>query len=145
MGLLESYQRFAPVDFIKDLKRHEKRKKKLQIMLEEMTELPSIDNKSGVRSSKISDMTANQAIRRAEILEEIEEIERCESAHRYALSQLTDEELELFNGFFNPKIPIWKFRTQWGEKHYMGDSLVYKNRKRVIEKYTKGIKKYMGG
>lgn len=145
MGLLESYKKFTPVDFIKDLKKHKKRKQELLEKLDELTGLPSIENKSGVKSTRVSDMTANQAIQRAKIQEEIDEIERCEAAHNYALSKLSEQERKLFEGFFEPKIPIWEFRMNWSESHYISESLVYKHRNQMLKKYAENIKKYMGG
>jgi hypothetical protein len=116
-------------------------KKKLEDLLEETVQLSSVNNESGVRSGNISETTATQAIRRIQLKEKIQEIERCEEAHKTALSKLSEDDVELLDGFFNPKMPIWQFRIKYAETHFMGDTLIYKHRKQALKRYAKEIEK----
>lgn len=145
MGRLERYQRFNPEEFLKDLKKMGEEKKRLELKLEETTQLPSINNESGVRSTNISRLTETQAIKRLIIQEEIDDIERCEAAHEKAMSELSEEDAELIRGFFMTEgKPIWKFRIEYAQKHFMGDTLIYKHRKKALRRYARNIEKEIG-
>ena len=143
MGRLEKYKRFDPEWFLKEIKDMGDEKRTLQEKLKETTELPSINNESGVRSGKVSELTARQALQRIELKEQIADIERCEEAHRKAMDSLSKEDVELLNGFFFPTMPIWKFRIKYAETHFMGDTLIYKHRKNALQRYAEVIERFL--
>ena len=133
---LEDYRRFDAELFLNDKKIWQERKKRLQSELDALSALPAVNNESGVRGSDISDPTASAASKKWELTNAIMEIEICEDAYRYSLSQLEPEEKELILGFFEPKIPIWKFRQRWQLSHGMGDTKMYKERSRILRKIS---------
>ena len=75
---LESCRHFDTEMFIKQLKVWRKEKEKLQEQLNNISLLPSGNNESGVHSTDISDPTSRLAIKRLELIEQIEDIEQCE-------------------------------------------------------------------
>lgn len=143
MKTLESFSHFNAEEFIKELKRLRKEKKKLQKKLEEISELPSIDNKSGIKGTEISNPTLNQVIKREKIREKIDEIERMERAYSYAKSKLTKDEKKLLEGFFESRSPNWRFVSKWQGEHYMGSTKTYTERKRVLRKIEALLDDYL--
>ena len=131
---LESCKHFDSEEFIKNLKKWRKEKEKYVEQLEALSELPAFDNKSGVRSSGISDPTANQTMDRLRLEFEIEDIEWCEEAYRYGLSKLSEEERELLLMFFEPKKPIWREIEDYTEKNFISRMTTYTRRREVIRK-----------
>lgn len=119
---------------IKDSKTADERLAKLKEELENIPELPSVDNKTGVRSSDPSDLTAQTALRRLKILAEIEEILLDKEMLNYALKRLTEDERALINGFFYPKKQIGVFVHEYGRTHGLCKDYVYDERTRVLDK-----------
>lgn len=136
---LESCRHFDTELFIKNLKQWRKEKEKLKLELEEMSELPSINNESGVRGSDISDPTARQAIKRLEIIKQIDDIERCEAMYEMAKSHLTAEEMKIFLLFFEPTEPIWKGIDRYARENYTCRMNIYRERRKLLEKLDKVI------
>lgn len=139
---LESCRRFDTERFIKQLKVWREEKKKLQEKLESMPLLPSTQNESGIRGGDVSDPTARLAIKRLEIIEQIEDIERCEKVYDLAKARLTPEELEIFQLFFEPKKPIWKAVDDYSGGNYVCRGIVYKRRRLLLEKLDRIIGSY---
>lgn len=131
---LESCVHFDTELFIKNLKTWKEEKRRLQLELESMPELPSVENKSGVRSTDVSDPTSRQAIRRIEIENEIEDIEKCERVYEIARKHLTPEELAVFKVFFEPKDPIWKEIDRFTRGNYTCRMNMYRDRRKILEK-----------
>lgn len=127
--ILESYKHFNAEEFVKSLKTLRKTRRKLVEELDAVSELPAIDNKTGIRSSTISDLTARQAIRRAEIESEIAEIDVCLSAYDYAKNKLPEGEKEVIELFFESKEPIWRGVERYTTKHYVCRDKVYRTRR----------------
>lgn len=132
---LEDYKHFDAELFLKDRKYWETRKQSLTDELESMSLFPSAGNGTGIRGSNISDPTRDHAIRRAEVVRRIEEIQDCEKAYDYAMKKMTEEEQLILNGFFEPKTAIWKFVRKWEEEHFVSTSAVYKARRKALEKF----------
>ena len=131
---LESCRHFDTELFIKQLRKWREEKKKLQQALDDMPMLPSANNESGVRSTDISEPTARLALKRMQITDEIEDIERCEKAYELAKSRLTPDELEVFQIFFEPKKPIWVAIDEYSGGNYVCRGIVYQRRRKVIER-----------
>ena len=142
--VLDEYKRFNAEMFLKGRKSRLEEKKRLQGQLDALSELPSVDNKTGVRSSVPSDPTANHAAAELELINRIEDIDICEEAYEYGMSRLTEDEQKLIKGFFEPKMPIWKFVRKWENEHYMGTTSVYKERRLALEKFSSEIEKKWG-
>jgi len=144
MGRVDDCKHFNAEEFIKKIKKWRKDKEKLKMKLDAISPLPSSGNNAGIRGSQKSDPTLNQVLRRESILKEIEDIERAEEAYEYAKKQLSPEERKLFEGFFESETPNWKIVSDWQETHYIGSTLVYRERKRILRKIEKTLDKYIG-
>lgn len=141
---LESCKHFDSEEFIKNLKKWRIEKEKYIEQLEALSELPSVDNKSGVHSSEISDPTAKQTMDRLRLEFEIEDIEWCEEAYRYGMGKLSEEERELLLMFFEPKKPIWREIEDYTEKKFISRMTTYTRRRDAIRKLNNIIEeKYL--
>ena len=136
---LESCRHFDTEKLIKHLKEWRKEREKYLAELEGMTELPSVNNPSGVRSSDISRPTEAQAVRRIEIETEIADIDECIGVYEYAKAQLSPEEREVFTRFFEPSKPIWKEIDEYTHGNYTNRIELYRRRWRILDKLDKII------
>lgn len=108
--------------------------KKLDQEMDALLTLPSIENSSGVRSSNISDMTAQTALRRLKIASQIEEIQLCKAMLDYALKRLPKDERELVNGFYFSNKARKVFVQEYGRRYGMCETYVYEKKTRVLQK-----------
>ena len=136
---LESCRHFDTERLIKHLKEWRKEREKLIAELDGISELPSIDNPTGVRGSEISKPAENMAVRRLEIETEITDIDECIGVYEYAKAQLSPEELEVFTRFFEPKKPIWKEIDEYTHGNYTNRIEMYRRRWRILEKMDRII------
>lgn len=136
---LESCRHFDTERLIKQLKEWRKEREKLIAELEGISELPSVNNPTGVRSSEISKPAESMAVRRLEIETEITDIDECIGVYEYAKAQLSPEELEVFTRFFEPKKPIWKEIDEYTHGNYTNRIEMYRRRWRILEKMDKII------
>ncbi|MDT3386256.1 MAG: hypothetical protein LIR46_00590 [Bacteroidota bacterium] len=128
--------------FIKQLKVWREEKKKLQEQLDSIPLLPANQNESGVRGSDVSEPTAKLALKRLEIQDQIDDIERCEKVYDIAKARLTPDELEILQIFFEPKKPIWKAIDDYSGGNYVCRGIVYKRRRLLLEKLGRIIGGY---
>ena len=136
---LESCRRFDTEFFIKRLKEWRKDREKLITELNSISELPSVNNPSGVRSSNISKPAEAQAVRKIEIEAEIADIDECIEVYDIAKAHLTPEENEVFNRFFEPTKPIWKEIDEYTHGNYTNRIEMYRRRWRILEKLDRII------
>lgn len=136
---LESCRHFDTERLIKQLKEWRKEREKLIAELEGISELPSVNNPTGVRSSEISKPAENMAVRRLEIETEITDIDECIGVYEYAKAQLSPEEREVFTRFFEPTKPIWKEIDEYTHGNYTNRIEMYRRRWRILEKMDKII------
>ena len=136
---LESCRHFDTEKFVKHLKEWRKEREMYLTELEGMTELPSVNNPSGVRSSEISKPAEAQAVRRIEIETEIADIDECIGVYEYAKAQLSPEEREVFTRFFEPSKPIWKEIDEYTHGNYTNRIELYRRRWRILDKLDKII------
>ena len=136
---LESCRHFDTELFVKRLKEWRKDREKLLAELESMSELPSVNNPTGVRSSEISKPAETQAVRMIEVMTEIEDIDECIEVYEYAKAQLTTEEREVFERFFEPKKPIWKEIDEYTRGNYTNRIEMYRRRWRILAKMDRII------
>lgn len=129
-----SWRRFDIKAFLKDSHHWDEKIAELQQKLDDMPELPAVGNDSGVHSGNISDMTAQTALKRLQIVADIEEIKLNKEMLRYAIKRLTEDERRLLNAFFYPKKPIGIFVHEYGLEHGLSKNLVYAERERVLDK-----------
>ena len=127
-----NYVRFDTVAFLKDSKTWGGKKSKLLQELEFMSELPSVNNESGVRSGKISKPAETMAMRRIKLKEQIEEIERNEEMLRYGMSTLTDSEKELVVGLYISDRRNGSVVWEWGRKHGLNKDYVYEELHKIL-------------
>lgn len=139
---LESCRRFDTEMFIKRLKDWREEKKRLERKLAEIPFLPSNGNESGVKGSDVSEPTARIALQRMEITDQIKDIERCERIYDLAKSHLTPDELEIFQIFFEPKKQIGVAIDEYCGGKYVCRGIVYKRRRRILEKLDRIIGGY---
>lgn len=136
---LETCRRFDTELFIKRLKEWRKDREKLITELNSISELPSVNNPSGVRSSNISKPAEAQAVRKIEIEAEIADIDECIEVYDIAKAHLTPEEKEVFNRFFEPTKPIWKEIDEYTHGNYTNRIEMYRRRWRILEKLDRII------
>ena len=136
---LETCRHFDTERFIKNLKYWREEREKLLAELESMSELPSVNNPTGVRSSDISTPAEAHAVRRLEIVDEIDDIDECIGVYEYAKAQLSPEELEVFTRFFEPKKPIWKEIDEYTHGNYTNRIEMYRRRWRILAKLDRVI------
>lgn len=129
-----NWRRFDIEKFLKASRFWDEEIEKLQKQLDDMPELPSVDNKTGVRSGNISDLTAQIALQRLKITADIEEILLDREMLNYAVKRLTEDERVLLDGFFYPKKPIGIFVQEYGWEHGLGKNLVYAEREKILDK-----------
>lgn len=140
---LDEFKSFDSENFLRGRSKRLEERQKLEERLTALTPLPSINNESGVRGSDISDPTSVMASQEMEILDKIDSIDECEQAYNYALNQLYPEERELILSISEPKMSVWKFRIQWSHENFMGDTMFYKERERVLRKFGELIDLYI--
>ena len=136
---LESCRHFDTERLIKQLKEWRKEREKLIAELEGISELPSVNNPTGVRSSEISKPAESMAVRRLEIETEITDIDECIGVYEYAKAQLSPEEREVFTRFFEPTKPIWKEIDEYTHGNYTNRIEMYRRRWRILDKMDKII------
>lgn len=136
---LESCRHFDTERLIKQLKEWRKEREKLIAELEGISELPSVNNPTGVRSSEISKPAESMAVRRIEIETEITDIDECIGVYEYAKAQLSPEEREVFTRFFEPTKPIWKEIDEYTHGNYTNRIEMYRRRWRILDKMDKII------
>ena len=132
---LNDYESFNAEKFLRKRQDRLEEKHRLEQKLRSLSPLPSINNESGVRGSDISDSTASRAAQELEIIDQINAIEECEMAYDYAMERLSPDEREVIKGLFEPHMPIWKFRHEWSQRHFMGDTMFYRERSRILNKF----------
>lgn len=136
---LESCRRFDTEKFIKNLRKWRKEREKFLAELESLSELPSVNNESGVRSSDISKPVEKQSEQEIDIESEISDIDECIGVYEYAKAQLSPEEREVFERFFEPKKPIWKEIDEYTHGNYTNRIEMYRRRWRILDKMDKII------
>ena len=136
---LETCRHFDTEKFIKLLKEWREEREKYLKELESMTELPSVNNPSGVRSSNISKPAETQAVRQIEIETEIADIDECIGVYEYAKAHLSPEEREVFTRFFEPTKPIWKEIDEYTHGNYTNRIEMYRRRWRILDKLDRII------
>lgn len=138
---LTNFRKFNPSLFLKESKLWKKKISELKIELLNMPELPAIES-SGVQSSGISNLTQQQAFRRMEITEEIEKYARLLEIRRIALDRLTEEQRELINGFYFGKRHISAFVADFGSKHYVCDTIVYRMKNEALDSIADTLEEF---
>lgn len=139
---LESCRHFDTEKFIKQLRIWREEKKKLQAQLDAIPLLPSSGDDIRVKSSDISDPTTRIVMKRLEIVEQIKDIEMCERVYDIAKASLTQEELEIFQMFFEPKKLISTAIDEYSGGNYVCRGIVYKRRRQVLDKLDRIIGGY---
>ena len=136
---LETCRHFDTELFIKRLKEWRKERESLLERLESQSELPSSNNPTGVRGSDISKPTEKHAVDNVVIQMEIEDIDECIGIYEYAKAQLSPEEREVFERFFEPTKPIWKEIDEYTHGNYTNRIEMYRRRWRILEKLDRII------
>ena len=132
---LNDYETFDVEKFLRTRQKRLEEKERLEQELKNLSPLPAFNNESGVRGTDISDPTSVRAAEELSLIDKIEEIEECEEAYNYAMKCLEADEREIITGLFEPKMPIWKFRHEWSQRHFLGDTMFYRERERVLKKF----------
>ena len=136
-----NWRPFDIKSFLKASRHWEEDKARLRQEMDDLSFLPSVDNKSGVRSGTPSDMTSQIALRRLRIASLIEEIELNEEMLKCALKQLTEDERRLIDGFYYPKKKIGVFVQEYGREMGICENYVYNKRNKALDKMRMIIEK----
>ena len=127
-----NYIHFDTLMFLKDSKNWGKEKKRLKEVLEAMSEIPSRDNPSGVRSGKISKLTQEMALKKIEIEDKLAQIELNEEMLKYGLDTLSESDKSLVVGLYMSSkrngIVVW----EWGRKYGLNKDYVYREVHRIL-------------
>lgn len=138
---LTDFVGFNAEKFLSSRNRWLEEKKKLEMMLVEMSELPSHNDESGVRGSDISDPTQRQASRIVEIKEKISEIDTLEEMYHKSIRSLSEESQFLVKVFFEPEMEQWKFVRAAERKYGCRRSRIYEKRREAIDKIAEYVER----
>lgn len=125
--------------FLEASKGWDSKLEKLNNELNDLPYLPAVDNKSGVRSGDISDLTYSVTLKRLKITADIEEILLNKEMLNYAFKRLTEDERELIDGLFYPQKRKSVFVQEYGRKYGLCDTYVYEKKSRVLDKMKRLI------
>lgn len=125
--------------FLNDSKHWDERLEELNNELNNLSYLPSVDNKTGIRSGETSDLTFSVSLRRLKITAEIEEIKLNKEMLSYALKRIESDERELIDGLFYPKKKKTVFVQEYGRKYGICETYVYEKKDRVLYKLKRII------
>lgn len=130
------YMRFDALSFLKDSKKWDADKKKKQEELESITELPGMSIDSIGRSGQISDSVFNVAAQRERLEFEICRINTYQQALQYARKMLTEAQNEVIEVFFFRGGYIPPLIEEYGLKHGLCRSDVYRVRREALDKLS---------
>lgn len=131
--------------FLKESKHWEEKRREILLKLEEISELPAIDNKTGIKSGKISDLTKQTAMKKIELEGELKKIDRNEEMLQYALGTLDGRERALIDGFYFSRKQRSIFVWEYGRKYGLCKDYVYAERERILKELgNRIIEKYYG-
>lgn len=133
------YMRFDAVSFLKDSKTWEEEKRKKQMELESITELPAMSNDSPSRSGKISDSVFNVAAQRERLEFEISRLNTYQQALCYARKMLSEAQNEVIDVFFFRSGYIPPLIENYGYKYALCRSDVYKARREALDELSRII------
>ena len=133
------YMRFDAVSFLKDSKTWEDEKRKKQAELDSITELPAMSNDSPSRSGKISDSVFNVAAQRERLEYEICRLNTYQQALACARSRLSEAQNEVIDVFFYRSGYIPPLIENYGKKHALCRSDVYKARREALDELSRII------
>ena len=132
--------------FLKQSKKWDEKIKEIEQKLAEISELPAVENKTGVRSGKTSDLTQQTAMKKMELQEKLDRLKRDKEMLQYALDKLGEPDRELINGFYFSKKQRSIFVWNYGRKYGLCKDYVYSERNRVLKEMGEEIvKKFYGG
>ena len=135
------WMRFDIIAFLKDSKDWNNELERLKNELDNISELPSVDNPSGVRSGRTADLTPQTALRELKIAAEIEEIRLNKEMLKFAKKSLTEREKALLEGFFFSHRQKGVFVDEFGKKYGICRDYVYDERDKVLKKMQNIIEK----
>ena len=135
------YMRFDAVSFLKDSKRWEEEKRRKQEELDSIVELPGMANDSPSRSGKISDTVFNVAAQRERLEYEISKINTYQHALCYARKMLSEAQNEVIDVFFYRSGYIPPLIKEYGRKHALCRSDVYRARREALDELSRIIQK----
>lgn len=135
---MHKFVHFDAVEFLNSSKNWRKAKRKLQREKDSITELKSFDN-SPIRSGKLNDSVANVAAQRERIQREIDRIELYQKALKYGRDRLSEEQNDVIDAFFFAPGMISKSVNDYGSKHAMCRTDVYKMRREALEELSRII------
>lgn len=135
--------RFDSEAFLKDFRRWEGEIKELFQELNAISELKSIEQ-SPTKSSSISNPTFNTVAQRGRIMAKIERRKTYQQALHYAYSHLSEPQKEVIDLFFFTDGYITPLIEEYGSKHALCRSDVYKARREALDELSRIIEERYG-
>ena len=127
--------RWRPFDiksFLKASRHWDEDIRRLQEEHDNLSELPAMGNNPG-RSSDVTDLTAQVALKRLKIVAEIEEIRLYKEMLELALKTLTKDERRLIEGFYFPKKSKGEFVYEYSRDKGICKDYVYRDRDMALQ------------
>lgn len=134
--MINSYVRFDSVKFLKDSRDWKKRRDLLEAELDSIPLVTAIHTTEQGKTANPQSPVESVAIKRERISTQIAYIDSLEKAKRSVLGKLSDEQVNIINGFFFGEVPISVFVHKYSEEHYICNSEVYKLRREALEIVT---------
>lgn len=135
---INKYMRFDAAGFLKDSKTWEKQKRELQRELDAITEIKGQADSVG-RSGKIGDPVSSTASEREKLEIGIARLDTYQRALSYARGILTDAQNEVLDIFFFKHGYMPPLIDEYGRKHALCRTDVYKARREALEELSRII------
>ncbi len=138
---MDKYWIFDIERFLKDSKGWGRERLKLERELESLLDLKAMSQDTPVQTSNISDATGSTAVKRAEIMEEINKLDRKTHLLEVAYLELSKMEKDCIDTFFFSKgllgARVDEFTFRWDCKR----RYAYNTRRQALEKMREHIEK----
>lgn len=141
--MINSYVRFDSVKFLKESRDWKKQRDLLKAELDSIPLVASIDTTEQGKTANHQSPVEAAAVRRERIAKQIAYIDSLEKTKRLVLGKLSDEQLNIINGFFFGEVKISVFVRKYSEEHYICISEVYKLRRETLEIVTELLEGYL--
>ena len=128
--------------FLEDHRRFVAVKKRLLAKLDDISYLPSKKDDTGIRGGEKSELTANLALRRMAIEEEIAEIEKLLDLYDRSFQKLTERERDVIALFFSAERSTSVKRQAYCRKYLTNETDLYsRDKPNAIDHFRRLIEK----
>ena len=130
--------------FLNDRKTWDAEIKRLDKELESISEIQGIKN-SEVHSGNIGNPTQNTAMLEISIMEKKEHIERYQQILLYGLSRLSEEDIDVINGFYYTKGRyISAIVDELSHKYFCDVRTIYRKKRTAVLNFVEAVRGIIG-